>query len=729
MAAFAELAVMPEIVRAVEELGWLLPTNIQAEAIPQILGGGDVLMAAETGSGKTGAFCLPVLQIAEEYKRTAGLGGSKSKKKTAAAAEDAVTLSSDDRDALIALSDSGLDCQVREAKLWQGARATAGAIQGQHYYEARVTNEGLCRIGWAAATASLDLGTDKNGFGFGGTGKKSHNRQFDDYGEAFGADDVIGCYFDADNHQVFFSKNGNVFDIAFEVPPHLHKSALYPAVVLKNSSLRLNFGAEPFAFPPAGKYSHFKGIGLQLELCLSASAAATHTGPRKGPLALILEPSQELARQTFNQIELFAKHIPSVKQTLLVGGASAKDQIKDLDKVVDIVTGTPGRIKDLVDSGKLDLSSVMFYVLDEVDGLLNQGHLKFLESLYRAMPKAAPDGRRLQLIVASATLHSPEVKSFAENFMFHPVWIDLKGLDSVPDTVHHVVCLVNPVADRWWVKPDLKGIETDGIHARDKTGAQSASDETYSEAVKILKLKYLLNAIKACAPEQAIIFCRTKVDCDHTEHFLNTQGGGGMVNEYSACCVHGEKGRDRQANLDKFKNGEIRFLICTDVAARGIDVQGVPCVINMTLPPTDEKANYVHRIGRVGRAERMGLAISIVADVKEKVWYHQCKNRNKDCHDTRLLKQGGCAIWFDEKQYLADIEEHLGVSIPLVGSDFSIPVNEFDGKVVYGEKRTTGNETQYKGHADQLAPSVKELSALERQAQESFLTFRSRTWN
>lgn len=149
------------------------------------------------------------------------------------------------------------------------------------------------------------------------------------------------------------------------------------------------------------------------------------------------------------------------------------------------------------------------------------------------------------------------------------------------------------------------------------------------------------------------------------------------------------------------------------MAARGIDITGIPFVVNVTLP--DEKQNYVHRIGRVGRADRMGLAISLVAKVKEKacvlctccdlclicpllpsmhasdfyippspgcqVWYHTCPGRGKGCWNTRLVENGGCAIWYNEPQYLADIEEHLGVSVPTVDSQFNVPVNEFDGKV------------------------------------------------
>lgn len=143
-------------------------------------------------------------------------------------------------------------------------------------------------------------------------------------------------------------------------------------------------------------------------------------------------------------------------------------------------------------------------------------------------------------------------------------------------------------------------------------------------------------------------------------------------------------------------------------------------MINITLP--DEKSNYVHRIGRVGRAERMGLAISIVSTVPEKVWYHGewCSSRGRNCWNTNLTDVKGCCMWYNEKMYLAEIEDHLNVTIQQVEKDMKVPINEFDGKVVYGEKlKNTG--TGYVDHVNQLKPIVEQLSALECEAQKYFL--------
>ncbi|XP_062591227.1 ATP-dependent RNA helicase DDX1-like, partial [Saccostrea cucullata] len=195
--------------------------------------------------------------------------------------------------------------------------------------------------------------------------------------------------------------------------------------------------------------------------------------------------------------------------------------------------------------------------------------------------------------------------------------------------------------------------------------------------------------------------------------------------KYSCVCLHGDrKPQERKANLQKFKDNKVKYLICTDVAARGIDISGLPYVINVTLP--DEKQNYIHRIGRVGRAERMGLAISLVSTVKEKVWYHSnCNTRGRGCYNTNLTDHGGCCIWYDEPKLLEDVQEHLDITIDKVDPSMKVPVNEFDGKVTYGQKRKNTGGT-YIGHAASLAPAVKELADLEKRAQTSFIDLKYR---
>lgn len=150
MTAFEEFGVLPELARAVDELEWTLPTDVQAEAVPLILGGGDVLMAAETGSGKTGAFCLPIIQIVWETLKDIQQGKVSTAGSAAGVASPAWTFSFFDRGEAMAITPDGLRCQSRDFKEWHGSRATK-AVQGKgaYYYEAIVTDEGLCRIGWS----------------------------------------------------------------------------------------------------------------------------------------------------------------------------------------------------------------------------------------------------------------------------------------------------------------------------------------------------------------------------------------------------------------------------------------------------------------------------------------------------------------------------------------------------------------------------------------------------
>lgn len=726
MTAFEEMGVMPEIGKAVDEMEWSLPTDVQAEAVPLILGGGDVLMAAETGSGKTGAFCLPILQIVWETLKDEQLGKTKKDGLSGGGVGTKWALSFFDRGTALAVSPDGMMCQSREFKEWHGCRSTKGVQnKGKYYYEAKVTDEGLCRVGWSTLAATLDLGTDKQGYGFGGTGKKSFGKQFDDYGEKFGINDVIGCYLDLDNGLIKFSKNGNDLGEAFKISQSLRRSAFFAAVVLKNAEMEFNFGDSPFRYKPETGY-----IGLSqaakdyvVNSTITGSSQGVQKKMKNAPQAIIIEPSRELAEQTLQCIKNFKKYLenPDVRELLVIGGVAAKDQISALQSGVDIIVGTPGRLEDLISTGQISLTQVRFFVLDEADGLLSQGYGDLINRIHQQIPKITSDGKRLQMVVCSATLHSFEVKKLAEKIMHFPTWVDLKGEDSVPETVHHVVCIVDPRKDTSWTNLK-KHIQTDGVHDNDHVRPGSNTPETLSEAVKLLKGEYTIKAINEHKMDQGIIFCRTKLDCDNMENYLNQIGGGARNknNFYSCVCLHGDrKPQERKGNLEKFKKGEVKFLICTDVAARGIDVKGIPFVINVTLP--DEKANYVHRIGRVGRAERMGLALSFSSAIPEKVWYHSnCASKGRNCWNTRLVEEGGCCIWYNEPQYLADIEEHLNCTIQQIETDFKVPVNEFDGKVTYGEKRKQIGSL-FETHTTQMAPTVQDLSALEKQAQSMFL--------
>jgi ATP-dependent RNA helicase DDX1 len=196
----------------------------------------------------------------------------------------------------------------------------------------------------------------------------------------------------------------------------------------------------------------------------------------------------------------------------------------------------------------------------------------------------------------------------------------------------------------------------------------------------------------------------------------------GKEHAYSCCVLAGMRSmQERRMNLEAFKEGAVRFLICTDVAARGIDIKNLPFVINMTLP--DEAENYIHRIGRVGRAERMGLAISIVAgnNVKEKVWYHKCNNRGKGCNNRSDPNEGGCTEWYNESELLKKVEQRLRQPVAeLIRGTYDLPQELAELGTEYGEDaKQAGGVANI--HLQLLGPTVAELGKMEIMAQNNFL--------
>ena len=840
MSAFEELGVCPELIRAADDAGWLLPTAVQAEATPLILGGGDVLVAAETGSGKTGAFGVPVLQIVHESLRNAavarvatrrsgtsrdevsGDGGST----TTTAAN--VAMSASDRSDAFAVSPDGFRTQARDPRSWAGGRASVGVTSGKHYYEVEVTDDGLVRVGWSARdSARLDaLGTDALSWGYGGTGKKSHGGAF----EAFGANggvpyakgDVVGCALDCDEGRISFFKNGEAVDggdgVAFALDLEkgdekrrrdagaargIRAPALFPAVCLKNAECVLRFGNErgdAFAHAPPSGYAAIAKAAVGQWVAgddddddddrYTAAPIVSASSPRT-PRALILEPTRELAEQTYAFFDAFATHLvrPTVAAALFVGGGGGRDSKKTQTEALtrgagcDVAVGTPGRVLDLVESGVLDLRDVRFFVLDEADALLDAGNRGVIERIRARLPGGAADASRnasakvkktfgrVQTLLFSATLRSPVVRRLAEQMCVTPTWVDLKGYDHVPDAVLHAMVVVtgddggsqplNPNGGASAAKSaksarlaELATARTDGAHAATRPGDRDAKDRA-SHAIKVNKLLTLVRAIDAIdaidSPNEspnvdanrrrALIFCRTNYDCDRVVAFLgDVANERGVANErsWSARSLGGALTNDeRRANLAAFKNGEVAFLVCTDVAARGIDVRGVPFLINATLPEAAEE--YVHRVGRVGRAGAPGVALSLVADVPERVWFVRKKGLKpwlRTPVSAADVKEH--TVWLDEPGARAKIEARLGEEIARlegVGSETSSSSSLTDslarfleankarvdvrsGAVVRPEDVAASAELA--ARLELYAPATRRLAQLEVDAQISF---------
>ncbi|CAM9116132.1 unnamed protein product [Discosporangium mesarthrocarpum] len=729
---FEALGLGPELIRAVKnDFGYVLPTNVQDEAIPLILGGGDVMVAAETGSGKTAAFVLPLLQIIHDDLRASLQARQESKLDTSAVSPVKSHLewriNVNDKDALVAIKPDGLSCQCR-APVWSGGRAIYGVSGGAYYYEATVEDKGICRFGWATKAASYNLGTDTWGFGYGGTAKKSHDGRFEPYGEPFGKGTVIGCLLDLDQGEISFTKDGVELGQAFKLGP-AQTGPFFPAFSFKNAQASFNFGGRHFQYSLHAPYTglvsadprHVVGGGVQ------EAKDARGSSRMRTPRAIIMEPTRDLAEQVSEHLNGFKRHLasPTVEYTLLVGGTDSKASIRALQHGFDVVVGTPGRIIDMLERGALTTSSVRLLVLDEADKLLEMDNLHAILKVYNKLPKNSAGKLRLQVCLFSATLHSKEINALSQSICDHPTWVDLNGVGSVPDTVHHVVVRVDPTDDSLFRSLTVEA-ETDGA-CQGVAGARAA----LSEKIKRLKPQVLLALIESLNMDQALIFCRTNLDCDLLEKFLVEAGGGqrytgktssGKENKFSCCVVAGMRSmKQRRANLQAFKEGDIRFLICTDVAARGIDIKGLPYVVNMTLPDIPE--NYIHRVGRVGRQNCLGLAVSLVAAAghQEKVWYHKCSNRGQGCTNRDDLSAGGCTMWYDEPTLLQLVEKRLGQSIREMGKDLAMPpmLGNSPGVAVYGEAVSAGDIQRFYAGLDQHA--LKELAGLEFEAQNNWL--------
>lgn len=763
MAAFEDLGVMPSIISTLTEKDWHLPKPVQNEAIPLILGGGDVAVAAETGAGKTGAFCVPILQTVYETLH------APPPRQDPVDYDSPLSFSIADRTKHVAVE--GRLVQSRSVSSWEGIRASRGVARGKWYFVARPDDEGLCRVGWSTARANLNLGNDARGFGYGGTGMKSHRAKFDPYGTKFGKGDVIVCLLGIDEQtgtvSVEFLRNDQRLGVAFESikvgRAADDDAAFYPTVALKNAQVSVDFDetnivAENMGYrsishaaaddmkPPASTADrkNVQSDAMEVDNGEHAhDARVDQTTEERLPLALILEPSRELAKQVYDELVSLSPRLEtsSTKCLLLTGGGNPKQEAVALKRGIDIIAGTLGSVMMHMKKGSMSVENLRFFVLDEADTFADD-NLRDVLHLHSQVPLR----NQVQTLLFSATLHSPEIRSLSDKIQQFPTWIDLKGKESVPTTVHHTLLRLDADADAAIIPKIEREVRAaarselgkefpwplDNVHLE----ADDAADER-SLTMKKVKLAALKQVIDANKMQHAMLFARTQLDCDNLERFLLLCSGvgpqefdrakfrGSLVSapetSYSCSVLHGGRRPDeRKSALEAFRNCEVRFLICTDVAARGIDITGLPYLVNVTLP--DKSENYIHRVGRVGRSEYMGLAISLVSSQKEAVWFHTCSRaKNGVCNNRKLVDVGGCVLWYNEPKILEEIENRLGGKIEELGSDLTRKGGKDAPPVLYGSMRDEAHAgAATASHIASLKPALEELMRLEHDVQESF---------
>jgi ATP-dependent RNA helicase RhlE len=290
---------------------------------------------------------------------------------------------------------------------------------------------------------------------------------------------------------------------------------------------------------------------------LSMSRSSTNRFCVFGIRALVLTPTRELAAQVEESVRTYGKHL-QLQSAVIFGGVGMAAQIKALKKGVDILVATPGRLLDLQQQGFLDLSTVQMLVLDEADRMLDMGFIHDVKKVLALVPKEK------QSLLFSATF-SQEIRDLAAQLLHKPQSIQVTPENT---TVQLIKQVIHPV------------------------GRQQ-------------KKALLAHIIDTKQWSQVLVFCRTKFGANHVADFLNKQG-------ITAMALHGNKSQTaRTQALAGFKSGDIRVLVATDIAARGIDIDDLPHVVNYEIPNISE--DYVHRIGRTGRAGASGEAVSLVS--------------------------------------------------------------------------------------------------------------------
>src|SRR6266700_6829174 len=275
------------------------------------------------------------------------------------------------------------------------------------------------------------------------------------------------------------------------------------------------------------------------------------------PRSLIIEPTRELATQVEAAFEVYGKY-HRLTTALLIGGESFGDQLKKLDRGVDVLIATPGRLLDLFERGKVLLSDVRILVIDEADRMLDMGFIPDVERIVGLLPK------RRQTLFFSATM-APEIRRLGDAFLDNPVAISVTPPTSPAATVAQSLVIVASADKR-----------------------EALRQLIASEEVK-----------------NALIFCNRKRDVDILQRSLTRHG-------LDAAALHGDMPQPKRTDtLERFKNGEIRLLVASDVAARGLDIQGLSHVFNFDVPYHAE--DYIHRIGRTGRAGLSGRSFTLAS--------------------------------------------------------------------------------------------------------------------
>ncbi|TYK65960.1 DEAD/DEAH box helicase [Colwellia echini] len=308
-----------------------------------------------------------------------------------------------------------------------------------------------------------------------------------------------------------------------------------------------------------------KTAGFTLPLLQLLSSEKSRKVSANNVRALILTPTRELAAQISESIEMYGKYL-NLHSTVVFGGVKINPQMMRLRQGVDVLVATPGRLLDLYNQNAVKFSQLEVFILDEADRMLDMGFLRDIKKVISALPKTR------QNLLFSATF-SPDIRALAKTLVNNPLEISVNAENSTAEKV-----------TQWLTAVDKKR-----------------------------KADVLIHLIQENNWQQALVFTKTKHGANKLTKQLEAEG-------ITAAAIHGNKSQGaRTRALAEFKDGSVRVLVATDIAARGIDIDLLPQVVNFDLPNVPE--DYVHRIGRTARAGNTGQALSLVcADELEQLW-------------------------------------------------------------------------------------------------------------
>ncbi|SBT77453.1 ATP-dependent RNA helicase DDX1, putative [Plasmodium ovale] len=765
MSAFEELGLDSNLCELLEKNRIELPTAIQQESIPLILGGGDLCACAETGTGKTLSFILSSLQIVHELFRNIGTYELKSddnsitngkcgpsdcdQKDTGRKKKNIFTLKPmNNYNSRVEVDNNTYECVCSsntKTNSFEEIKIDCEIRNGMYAFEVEIIENSFVNVGFCPLVKE----TLKYNYTYCSNGCKYTNSRQEKYAESFSKNDVITCLINKKTNTIAFKKNGVFLGNAFKMFYKYDDLPFFPYICGKYFHVKFHFEnlkyvdttyySELGEICSVGKEDNF-GRKIYFDTSQDGDKYNLHRDTSKGDtcrisnigsigdggnfslgcsignrveeenrkklFCIVLCPTKDLAMQTYNNYLLYSECFgeSNINIGLLVGGEN-HGRDKRNHRPYNIIVCTCYKLMESIRKNTINMNDIKLLILDEADELICNDE----NSVLLIKDACIKYSQHVQTCFFSATLQDENVKDCISKITNKPLYVDLKyGKNSIPSHIYVCIYYVKNVEDYYLhgqkeyekkencyrdiiynEKISSMNYEqlyeyTDKVHL---LNCKNNEKEKISLNIKINKLIKLVHIINVFNMQNGIIFCRTNLDCDNLYNLLNHVGDGkaykGTVetmkeNKYSCVILKGKmSNEERKNNLNAFKKGEVRFLICTDIAARGIDIQNVRYLIIMTL--SENINTFFHKIGRVGRDGKNSLCIILSSqNDEEKVWYHTCSSRGLNCYRRNLKENNGCTVYIKESDYIKTINDLLETPMHVLDSKYYYVENVVD---------------------------------------------------